>query len=232
MKCIRSNYNKFYNSQNHTFLYPTEFVVRIFLANYQGMSFQKPKSGSKILDLGCGDGRNTAFLCQQKLDVYGIEITREIVDKTDFRLKQLGWSANLSVGDNQNIPFDDRFFEYVLACHSMYYCLDGSKFEDNLFEYLRVMKPGAWLIASIANEDSLLFKNSTKTERGTFIINNDPYNNRNGTELFAVKSYDEIEEKFSPHFENFSFGSSKCSYFGHSDESVFWVTCQKKILES
>jgi ubiquinone/menaquinone biosynthesis C-methylase UbiE len=228
MNSIHSNYNKFYNAQNHTLLYPTEFVVRIFLADYKGLSFQKPKTGSKILDVGFGDGRNTSFLCQQKLDVYGVEITQGIVDKVNSRLKHIGWSPNLSVGDNQNIPFDDCFFEYVLACHSMYYCLAGAKFEDNLSEYIRIMKPGAWLIASIANKDSLLFKNSTKTERGTFIINNDPYKNRNGTELFAVNSYDEIEEKFSPRFENFSFGSSKCSYFGHSDESVFWFTCQKK----
>ena len=33
------------------------------------------------------------------------------------------------------------------------------------------MKPGAWLIASIANEIHSI-QNSTKTERGTFIINN------------------------------------------------------------
>ncbi len=228
MNSIHSNYNKFYNAQNHTLLYPNEFVVRIFLADYKGLSFQKPKTGSKILDMGFGDGRNTSFLCQQSLDVYGVEITQGIVDKVNSRLKQLGWSPNLSAGDNQNIPFNDCFFEYVLACHSIYYCLNGAKFEDNLSEYDRVMKPGAWLIASIANKNSLLFKNSIKTNRGTFIIKNDPYKKRNGTELFAINSYDEIEEKFSPRFENFSFGSSQCSYFGHSDESVFWFTCQKK----
>jgi ubiquinone/menaquinone biosynthesis C-methylase UbiE len=227
MKSIHKNYDKFYNSQNHTLLYPTEFVVRIFLANYKNLKFNKPKVGAKILDVGFGDGRNTLFLCQQKLDVYGIEITQGIVDKANSRFKQLEWHPDLMVGDNENIPFDDCFFEYVLACHSMYYCSSGSKFEDNLLEYYRVMKPSSWLIASIANYNSLLFKDSTKTERGTYIIRNDPYKNRNGSELFAAESTDQIIEKLSPYFNNFSFGSSKCSYFGHSDESVFWLTCQK-----
>jgi ubiquinone/menaquinone biosynthesis C-methylase UbiE len=228
MKIMQKNYNNFYKSQNHSLLYPTEFVVRIFLANYKNLYFEKPKVGSQVLDIGFGDGRNTSFLCQQKLDVYGIEITQGIVDKTNSRLKQLGWNPKLAVGDNQNIPFDDCFFEYVLACHSMYYCSNGSKFEDNLREYSRVMKPSSWLIASIANKASLLFKDSIKTDRGTFIIKNDPYKNRNESELYAAESFAEVEEKLSPHFINFSFGSSNCSYFGHSDESVFWVTCQKK----
>jgi len=228
MNSIHSNYNKFYNAQNHILLYPTEFVVRIFLADYKGLSFQKPKTNSKILDVGFGDGRNTSFLCQQRLDVYGVEITQGIVDKVNSRLKQLGWNPKLAVGDNQDIPFDNCFFEYVLACHSMYYCSNGSKFEDNLREYSRVMKPSSWLIASIANKASLLFENSIKTDRGTFIIKNDPYKNRNESELYAAESFAEVEEKLSPHFINFSFGSSNCSYFGHSDESVFWVTCQKK----
>ena len=51
------------------------------------------------------------------------------------------------------------------------YCSDGSKFEDNLFEY-EVMKPGAWLIASIANKIHYYSKILPK-RRGTFIINND-----------------------------------------------------------
>lgn len=67
------------------------------------------KSNSKVLDLGFGDGRNTAFLIEQGYEVYGIEITKEIVDLTAKRLANLGLSATLKIGRNRDIPFEDDF---------------------------------------------------------------------------------------------------------------------------
>ena len=62
MTAINNNYEKYYNKKDYVNIYPTEFVVRTFLAHYPNLNFDKPKKGSSILDIGFGDGRNTAFL--------------------------------------------------------------------------------------------------------------------------------------------------------------------------
>jgi len=224
---INSSYEKFYAERAGVRVYPTEFVVRTFLASYPGLIFRKPIVGDRVLDVAFGDGRNTVFLCDQGYSVSGIEITDGIVKQTSSRLEQLGYQADLRVGRNSSIPFEDAYFDYILACHCFYYCDEGEVFADNVKEYFRVMKPGAWLIASVANRNSYIFKGSLALNDGSLRIQSDPYDNRNGYRLQAFSTQEQIEEYLSPWFESFSFGSADNDYFGVG-EKVFWIVCKKR----
>jgi ubiquinone/menaquinone biosynthesis C-methylase UbiE len=224
---INAHYERFYAERRHSKVYPTEFVVRTFLANYPHLIFEKPKNGDRILDVAFGDGRNTTFLCDQGLDVCGIEITQGIVDQTQERLIELGYKADLRVGRNSNIPFSDSFFDYILACHCCYYCDEGETFADNLKEYARVLKKGGWLVTSVASISSLLFNGAIAMEDGSFVIQSDFYNNRNGYRLHAFSEPLQLQQYFSPWFEQFSIGFSANDYYGGVDERVFWVVCKK-----
>ena len=223
---INSSYERHYAERANLKVYPTEFVVRTFLASYLNLKFEKPVSGNKILDVGFGDGRNTAFLCDCGLSVSGIEITQGIVDQTRERLLKLGHSPDLRVGRNSSIPFADGEFDYILACHCCYYCDEGQALLDNLKEYARVLKKGGFLIASVANKASYIFDDAKELADGSMLVKKDPYNNRNGYRLQAFVATTAIEQYFSPLFKNFSFGSADNDYYGIS-ERVFWVVCQK-----
>jgi ubiquinone/menaquinone biosynthesis C-methylase UbiE len=223
---INSRYERHYAERANLKVYPTEFVVRTFLANYPHLNLKKPIPGNKILDVGFGDGRNTAFLCDCELIVSGIEITQGIVDQTQRRLSKLGHNPNLRVGRNSSIPFADGEFDYILACHCCYYCDEGQILRDNLREYSRVLKKDGFLIASVANKSSYIFKDAKELPDGSMLVMNDPYNNRNGYRLHAFAATPDIKQYFSPLFKNFSFGSADNDYYGIS-ERVFWVVCQK-----
>lgn len=223
---IDDSYERFYAKRTSTKVYPTEFVVRTFLANYPQLKFRKPVVGERILDVGFGDGRNTVFLCDQGLTVSGIEITQGIVEQTAERLARLGHSADLRVGRNSHIPFENDSFDYVLACHCCYYCDEGDSFADNLAEYARVMKQGGFLVASVACRSSYIFKGAAELADGSFMISADPYGNRNGYRLHAFSDTKGIVEYLSPWFSNFSFGFADNDYYG-IPERVFWVVCQK-----
>ncbi len=223
---IDSSYERYYAKNKAIKVYPTEFVVRTFLANYPALNFKKPAAGERILDVAFGDGRNTVFLCDQGLAVSGIEITQAIVDQTSDRLAKLGHTADLRIGRNSGIPFESGSFDYILACHCCYYCDEGEPFADNLTEYARVLKKGGHLVASVACKSSYIFRDAVELADGSFVISSDPYDNRNGYRLHAFSETREIEEYFSPWFANFSFGFADNNYYG-IQERVFWVVCRK-----
>src|SRR5579883_191420 len=203
---IDSSYESFYAKRTHSKVYPTEFVVRTFLAQYPNLKFKKPLPGDRVLDSAFGDGRNTAFLCEQDLNVSGFEISQSIVDQTNERLKKLGHRADLRVGRNSHIPWNDTYFDYILACSCCYYCDEGNTLADNLIEYARVLKSGGYFIASVASKRSFIFRESTALADGSFRITADPYGCRNGYRLHAFGEKCELEDYFSPWFMNFSFG--------------------------
>jgi len=223
---INNSYEHFYAERKGAKVYPTEFVVRTFLSSYPNLNFRKHLTGEHILDVGFGDGRNTAFLCEQGFAVSGIEITQGIVDQTSDRLAKLGHVADLRVGRNSYIPFEDSYFDYILACHCCYYCDEGETLVDNLTEYARVLKQGGYLVASVACSRSYIFKGAVKLPDGSFHINGDPYGNRNGYRLHGFDEQQDAENYFSRYFTNFSFGFANNNYYGIS-EQVFWVVCQK-----
>jgi len=217
---INSNYEDFYKSRGHERVYPTEFVVRVFLASYPALSFVKPHRGQKVLDIGFGDGRNTLFLCDQGLQVSGTEITEGIVRQAAERLDKYGHHPDLRVGRNSELPFIDDYFDYVLACHCCYYLDENELFSDNLREYSRTMKVGSYLIASVASSDSYIFIDSEKMEDGSMKVCRDPYGNRVGSRLQAFSGTAEIQSYMSQRFEDFSFGSAINNFFG-IDERVY-----------
>jgi ubiquinone/menaquinone biosynthesis C-methylase UbiE len=224
---INSNYQQYYADRVAKQVYPTEFVVRTFLAKYPKLHFTPPTAGQRVLDVAFGDGRNSVFLCDRGFEVSGIEITQSIVDQTTERLKSLGYSADLRVGRNNSIPFENDHFQAILACHCCYYCDEGDSFLDNLTEYARVLAPDGYLIASVADKSSYIFANAQPLPDGSFRIAHDPYNNRVGYRLHAFASTEEIEEYAGSIFTDFSFGSASNDYYG-VHEKVFWMVCRKR----
>ena len=72
-------YTKFFKKNNSVF--PSEFLVKLFLGKSKKiLSLTKYKS-KKILDLSFGDGRNLIFFKNLKFNTYGTEISKDIINR-------------------------------------------------------------------------------------------------------------------------------------------------------
>src|SRR3954465_11005685 len=144
---IQSKYDAFYRKRDSDYGCPVEFVVRAFLGNYPRLKTDPSEyPGKRILDLGFGDGRNMPLLHNLGMQVSGVEISQDICDLTQTRMKRLGVEVDLKVGRNNSLPYEDGVFDKVLACHACYYIEPGTRFDENLCEIARVMKPGGSFI--------------------------------------------------------------------------------------
>lgn len=215
MNDIISNYTKEHINKLSKHLYPTEWLIRTMLGNYPNLVFNKDcYAGGKILDMGFGDGRNFQLFNNIGLNIYGIEISQEIVDLAKNRIRDI--DLNLAVGNNRYIPHNDDFFDIIVACSSFYYVDNGSSFQDNLKEYCRVLKKNGILIANFPEiSKNFICKNSINVGDNHIIVQNDIHKLRNGYILRAFESKEEILNIFSPYFKDICIGYLCEEYYGY-----------------
>ncbi len=208
--------------------YPSEYVIRIFKGSYPKLNFDKKALiGKKICDIGCGSGRNLILLKECGLDIYGVEITQEIVNKIKDNLQKFAVSADVRVGLNHNIPFDNNFFDYLLSWNSCYYMGNYDDFNDYVKEFARILKPNGYLILSIPKKSCFIYHGSETLRKGYIIVRNDPFILRNGDTLRIFENENEIQFAFEEYFNNFVFASVHDDCFGY-DYHWHLVICQKK----
>jgi SAM-dependent methyltransferase len=224
---IASLYREFYRKRNPDYVYPVEFVVRAYLGSYPRLPRVVVGQGARVLDLGCGDGRNMPLLVNLGMAVYGVDISAEICADTMERMRRLGMSVETRMGRNCSIPFEDRFFDHVLACHSCYYVEPGTTFKQNVGEIARVMKPGARWVFSVPIATSYIFRDGIDRGDGHVEVTRDPYGVRNGHVLKKFDDERDIELATGRWFDEFRIGSCRNDFWG-IDEHVWTVVCRRR----
>jgi len=202
-----SNYYKSIDqSQNY---YPESFVHRVFSSKKPVQFINDEYVGKSILDLGCGHGRNIPFLSSLGLILFGLEVS----DSQVSLLKSIFPDFSFFKGTNLNIPIKDSFFDYVLACNSIYYIDDINKsFSDHLLEVKRVLKKNGVFVLSMLGKKHSIFKNSTEIKKNYFHIEEDFLNFRNGV---YIRQFDAKTEDPNELFSGFKINS-----FAEISESV------------
>jgi tRNA (uracil-5-)-methyltransferase TRM9 len=117
-------------------------------------SFLRDKKG-KVLDLGCGSGRN--FSAIHGL-IYGVDFSQKMLDlaKKDFP------NAHLTKASADKLPFEDNFFDAAIFAAALH-CIDSAeKREGALRELFRILKPKAQAFISVWSRNEKRVHNKPK----------------------------------------------------------------------
>ena len=101
----------------------------------------------KILDLGCGNCRN--LLAFKNLDCYGIDFSENMLIEARKFTKKHNFKVKLKQASIEKIPFDDNYFDYVLAIAVLHHL---KNLEISLKEIYRVLKPGGKAFITVWNK--------------------------------------------------------------------------------
>lgn len=100
------------------------------------------KQGDKVLDAGCGTCNLTTRLFNHKVNVIGIDGSRQAIDlckKKNSKLNLTLWNLE------ENLPFSDNYFDGIV-CNNVLYAIPEEKRLQLMNEFIRVLKPGGKVV--------------------------------------------------------------------------------------
>ncbi len=135
--------------------------------------FKKNKF-KRILDLGCGTGRNTIYLAQQGFQVYALDISKTGVEIT--KKKAQGLNVKFEVADMINTPYQDNFFDAIVCLLTLSHGLlkDNQNAVDEIY---RILKPNGMLMTELMSIEDKTCGKGKKIEKNTFLggMKDDPH---------------------------------------------------------
>ncbi len=99
--------------------------------------------GMRILDAGCGSGRNLIYFLNEGYEVFGVDQDPRAVDflpEGHFRNENI-----------ENMSFPDAFADVVLSSAVLHFARDDEHFNAMLRGTWRVLKPGGLLFCRLAS---------------------------------------------------------------------------------
>ena len=117
--------------------------------------------GMRILDAGCGYGRNLVYLLREGCEVFaldgdpdGIAHVRQLSESLETGLP----AENFQVGAIERMPFPPGFADVVICNSVLHFARDDRHFRAMLAELWRVLKPGGMLFCRLGSRIGMDFQ--------------------------------------------------------------------------
>jgi tellurite methyltransferase len=110
--------------------------------------------GMRVLDAGCGSGRNIAYLLREGYEVFGADADRWAVDSVRRLAASLAPalpSDNFRVEAVEDMSFPSAFADVVVSSAVLHVARDDEQFQAMLRGTWRVLKPGGLLFCRLAS---------------------------------------------------------------------------------
>jgi ubiquinone/menaquinone biosynthesis C-methylase UbiE len=120
------------------------------------------KQKGKILDVGCGAGRN---FTKTTAEIYALDFSPEMIKYARKKASELNLKKiKFFIAESNKLPFEKDSFDLVL-CLSVLHCITTKKErKQTLKEIYRVLKKNGKLSISVWNKNSTRFKNKKKRD--------------------------------------------------------------------
>jgi SAM-dependent methyltransferase len=135
--------------------------------------------GIRILDAGCGYGRNLVHLLREGCEVFALDLDGsgvEHVRQLSAALRTGLPENNFQVGSIERMPFPDAFVDVVICNSVLHFARDEEHFSTMLAELWRVLRPGGMLFCRLGSRIGMEFE---RVRGGLFVVGD-------GSEWFLV----------------------------------------------
>jgi len=146
----------------------------------------------KILDAGCGEGRNAVYFLNAGYQIFGFDQEELAIQYLRFVAKSLQPnydSHRFQVGRMEEIPFHKDAFDAVICSAVLHFAKGEAHFWKMMEELARVLKPGGILWFRMCTGFGGILEQSTELGDGRYLL-------PDGSERFVLqqKHLDKILE--------------------------------------
>jgi len=103
---------------------------------YEFAEFEKSKN-QKILEIGVGLGADHQKFVEAGAIAFGIDITARAIEFSKSRMKCFGLKSSLSIGDAENLQFDDASFDIIYSWGVIHHSPDTKRAIDEIYRVLK-----------------------------------------------------------------------------------------------
>ena len=112
----------------------------------------------RVLDAGCGSGRNLVYFLREGFDVCGVDVSLDAIAQVRSLVRTLAphlSEDNFRQEPVEKISFADGSFDAVLSSAVLHFARDETQWRAMLLEMWRVLKPGGIFFARLASPDGV-----------------------------------------------------------------------------
>ena len=127
-----------------------EIDIYLFDQLLRGRFDRRPR----VLDAGCGDGRNLVYLLRRGFACFGSDRDPSAIERVLALAAQLAPDLppqNFRAGDLDHLPWDDASMDAVVCSAVLHFASDLAHFDRMLHELWRVLAPDGMLFARLAS---------------------------------------------------------------------------------
>jgi SAM-dependent methyltransferase len=112
------------------------------------------RAGDRVMDAGCGFGRNLVYLMRRGFDVFGIDHDAEAIGETRRMAARLAPAlpvSNFRVESIEHSSFADGVATVVISSAVLHFAPDDDAFEAMLVGSWRLLSPGGMFFCRLAS---------------------------------------------------------------------------------
>jgi len=110
--------------------------------------------GKKVLEIGYGMGTDHLQMARRGGSMYGLDLTPMSYEVTKKRFEIYGFHSELTVGDAENLPYPDDYFDFVYSFGVIHHTPNTQKVIDEIH---RVLKPEGKVWIAVYHRNSIFF---------------------------------------------------------------------------
>ncbi|SFD34232.1 class I SAM-dependent methyltransferase [Clostridium uliginosum] len=202
--------------------WPDENIIRFMNRTFN----QYDKTSIKVLDLGCGAGRNTVALVYEGFQMYGVDYSKECVEITKERCKKIKNSkVVIKQNSNTDIPIENNILDAVVACGSLFF----SNLQDRkllIKSINRVLKKDGVFWANWRTTEDYMYKKGERIEKNFYFL----YTSGREGLAYYFATIEELKELYNDAgFEIYNIEKFEMNTNNLKEKSSWWHISAKKL---